>query len=648
MPTRRIRRSRTTLPKRAQPAWPEQGAAAEPAASRRAVPPRRIRVTLPEAGDPEPLGADAPSAQAAPEAPAPPQRRRRAARTRSAQDAVKRRSKSRPALDPAAAAPPIQQAQRIAREVFGYDRLHEAQREAIASVLGGRDTLAILPTGSGKSAIYQVAALSLTGQAVVVSPLIALQRDQVDTLNEHVPGQAALLNSTLRPAEREEALAAFGRGTVRFLFLAPEQLANEDTLERLTKVGVTLFVVDEAHCVSEWGHDFRPDYLGLGRAVQALGSPTVLALTATAAPPTRAEIVERLNMRRPRVLVRSFDRPNIHLTVRSFADARTKGSAALDHVAQAPGPGIVYVSTRRSAEAFADDLQARGLRAAAYHAGLPAARRDEVQTAFMADELQVLVATTAFGMGIDKPNIRFVVHLDISGSLDAYSQEIGRAGRDGEPAQAVLFYAPGDLHLRRFFASGPQTDAGQLEEVIRAVQANGGEADPDLLAEELGMRPGWLRTALHLLTEAGALQRRADGSLVAAGAPEPMQAAALAAEGQRHRQAFEQSRLDMMRGYAETGACRREFLLNYFGEDHPVPCQGCDNCQAGQVSAASPVTDRPFDVGCRVTHQTLGEGTVVRCDDQAVTVLFDEEGYQMLALSVVLEGRLLDHLPQVV
>ncbi|GMA15984.1 RecQ family ATP-dependent DNA helicase [Deinococcus metallilatus] len=536
----------------------------------------------------------------------------------------------------------MQRAQRIAREVFGYDKLHAAQKEAIQSVLSGHDTLAIMPTGSGKSAIYQIAALSLSGPTVVVSPLIALQRDQVEALEQNAPGQAALINSTLRPADREATWEALEERELEFLFLAPEQLSSEETLERLRAAEPSLFVVDEAHCVSEWGHDFRPEYLRLGGVVEALGHPTVLALTATAAPPVREEIVERLGMRDARVLVRGFDRPNIHLAVQQFADEGTKRAALLGAVVGAPKPGIVYAATRKGAEEFAHDLQERGVKAAAYHAGMNAAAREEVQTAFMEDELEVIVATTAFGMGIDKPNVRFVHHLDISGSIDAYYQEIGRAGRDGEPAEATLFFAPGDLNLRRFFAGSAIVDADQVEQVLRAVEEQDAPVDPAELREETGLSQTRILSAVSRLEEVGALEVLPGGEVVAVEGTEAPEVAAEAALAQEHRRTFERSRLEMMHGYADTHACRREYLLNYFGEAYSPPCGNCDNCDAGLSLTAEAEGDVPFAIGSRVAHATFGEGQVVRYEGEKVTVLFDQQGYQTLALPIVLENGLLE------
>jgi ATP-dependent DNA helicase RecQ len=288
------------------------------------------------------------------------------------------------------------------------------------SVLEGRDTLAVMPTGSGKSAIYEVGGLHLEGPTIVVSPLIALQRDQVDGLRERGVAAAAVVNSTLGRGQRREALADVQEGEVEFLFLAPEQFGSEDVLRELRAARPSLFVVDEAHCISDWGHDFRPDYLRLGAVVEALGRPTVLALTATAAPRVREEIVERLGMRNPRVVVRGFDRPSLRLAVLPFDREAAKTAALLRHVAAADKPGIVYVATRRQAEDVASALVESGVQADAYHAGMRPADRETVQARFMDDRSEVIVATSAFGMGIDKPDVRFVHHHHVSESLDAY------------------------------------------------------------------------------------------------------------------------------------------------------------------------------------------------------------------------------------
>src|SRR4051795_9514542 len=273
---------------------------------------------------------------------------------------------------------------------MGFEALRPGQREAIESVLAGRDTLAVMSTGSGKSAIYQIAGLLIPGATVIVSPLIALQRDQVEALRGRAAGGAAQLNSSIGRAEREEALAELAEDALEFLFLAPEQLGNADVLGELAVARPSLLVVDEAHCISEWGHDFRPDYLRLGAAIEALGRPPVLALTATAAPPVRDEIAARLGLRDPVVLIRGFDRPNLRFSVERFhgeLGAERKLRALEERIAQSPPPGIVYVATRRQAEELAEALCSRELRAASYHAGMRPAEHDDVQERFMGDEL---------------------------------------------------------------------------------------------------------------------------------------------------------------------------------------------------------------------------------------------------------------------
>lgn len=528
-----------------------------------------------------------------------------------------------------------------ARQGFGYRRLRAGQQEAIAALADGRDVVAVMPTGFGKSAIYQVAGLLVDGPTVVVSPLIALQHDQVATILGDGSGGAVVANSTLSDGARRTALEGVGSGEVEFLFLAPEQFANADTMAALRANPPSLFVVDEAHCISAWGHDFRPSYLHLAPVLAELGHPRVLALTATAAPPVRDEIGARLGLDDPLVIVKGFDRPNIDLAVDRHVDARQRDEALLAAAAAATKPGIVYTATRARAEELGRALAGRGVAAGVYHGGLAAKRRAEVQDAFMSGDLEVVAATNAFGLGIDKADVRFVFHAEPSESLDSYYQEVGRAGRDSEPAEAVLFWRSEDLGVRRFFATGPRLERPELEQVARMVAAaEGGEASIAELADLAGMKPGRVAAAVGWLAREGALTVAPGGDPVrATGAVDPDSAGKAAAAAAAARRRLDQSRVEMVRSYAETRSCRRQLLLGYFGEPFEAPCGTCDNCRTGGVAAE--VAVGPFAVGTRVVHSSLGEGTVTGAEEGKMVVLFDERGYTTLATDVVLEQGLL-------
>jgi ATP-dependent DNA helicase RecQ len=523
----------------------------------------------------------------------------------------------------------------LARTRLGFERLRPGQERAVAAAARGRDVLAVLPTGGGKSAIYELAGLLRPGPTIVVSPLIALQDDQLAHLRA-AGLSAAVVNSKQSAAARAESLRA-ARDPDAFLFVAPEQLANGQTRQALLGARPGLFVVDEAHLISQWGQDFRPDYLLLGRQAEALGAQVRVALTATAAPPVRDEICRRLGLRDPEVVIGDFDRPHIELFVDHVRSPADKQRRIADAASMLTGPGIVYAGTHAAAQTAADTLADAGHRVTLYHAGLSAAARRAAATGFVDGSARIVVATVAFGMGIDKPDVRWVLHADAPASLDAYYQEIGRAGRDGATSQARLVYRPEDIGIARHLtargisASTIAVVAVRLASLSKPTRAQDLEA-----ALRVGSRSVTL--AVARLVDLGAASYEADGRLRWSGALSV--AGSLRAsqrETDRERE-VERSRLEMMRRYAEHTGCRRSFLLSYFGQNYPGPCGACDNDR--RPSPSSPRIE-PFPIGGRVASTTWGEGTVQRYDGDQVTVLFDDHGYRDLLVPDVTERGLL-------
>ena len=485
----------------------------------------------------------------------------------------------------------IPDTQQALKTFFGFEELRPGQAEVVQAIMAGQDAMGIMPTGGGKSLCYQLPALCREGLTVVVSPLIALMKDQVDALQARgIP--AAAVNSSLGAEEYRQVMQALRQGELKIIYVAPERFAQESFMSLLRGLQISLLAVDEAHCLSQWGHDFRPDYLRLGRVREALGYPQTVALTATATEHVREDILGTLQLREPAVVISGFARDNLDFGITHCESRKAKFERILKVVSRWK-TGIIYCSTRKNVMLVFEELSSQHLNVVAYHAGMTDEEREFSQNAFVSGRADVVVATNAFGMGIDRSDVRFVAHFEIPGSVEAYYQEAGRAGRDGNPAVCELLFNHADLKTQEFFFEGSNPPVTLIRALYNFLRF---ESDPtthelhitvDAMAERMGkeVNPMAVGTALSCLIHAGAIQRFDVPGQLTKGTrllkPElnfeclDIDRAALEEKARR-----DHLKIESMTRFAYSMGCRQQWILDYFGETGAEPCGHCDVCAA--------------------------------------------------------------------
>jgi ATP-dependent DNA helicase RecQ len=489
---------------------------------------------------------------------------------------------------PHSARPTLQDAANALQHFFGFRDFLDGQRSVIENILIGHSTLVIMPTGGGKSLCFQLPALVLDGVTLVVSPLIALMKDQVDALQRrNIP--ATLINSSLSYEEQMKRIDGIRQGQYKLVYIAPERFRAQSFMNALRHIKIALFAVDEAHCLSQWGHDFRPDYFHLGRVLEQLQFPQVIALTATATPEVRNDIIQVLNLKNPFTAIYGFERPNLSLNITSTPNHEIKYERMEKIIAEYK-KGIIYCSTRKRVEDVASKLNLRNIKCIEYHAGLSDKEREKRQNDFIEKKYDIAVATNAFGMGIDRSDVRFVIHFDLPGSIEAYYQEAGRAGRDGEPAYCELFYNFADSRTQEFFVDGNNPTAHFIRNVYQKLKSI---ADPqyciyisiDALTESMGEKNSMMvGTSISHLLRAGVIDRfdlpgqriRGTRLLYPELQPSEIKINEIALEEKKQR---DQGKLKNVLNFCQdTSQCRQEAIMEYFGEEEVSPCGNCDVC----------------------------------------------------------------------